>query len=179
MSNLKTEYKSSIYFKLLEDFKYENVHKIPKLLKIQVNCGLGLNCQNKNYLQKAIEDIKTITGQFPKITKAKKSIAGFKIRKGFPLGLTVTLRKEKMYYFLERLIKLTLPRIRDFRGLNPNSFDKNGNYNFGINDQFVFPELNFENINLKFGFNITIVMSSNQKNENFKLLEYLGFPFNK
>ena len=128
-------------------------------------------------MQKAIEEIRLITGQQPIITKSKKSIAGFKIRENVPLGLSVTLRREKMYSFLERFIKLVLPRIRDFRGLNPNNFDKHGNYNVGISDQLVFPDIDFETVDAKRGFNITIVTSAKNTSEGFFLLKELGVPF--
>ena len=177
MSNLKEKYLSEIVPKLLEEFKYENTHQIPKLEKIQVSAGLGLNAQNRVYLQKATEEIRLITGQQPILTISKNSIAGFKIREGMPLGLTVTLRREKMYAFLEKFTKLVLPRIRDFRGLNPNNFDKKGNYNIGISDQLVFPEIDYDSVEQRRGFNITIVTTANNSKEGFFLLKELGVPF--
>ena len=162
---------------ILTQFEYKNIHEIPKLEKIHISSGLGLNAQNRVFLQKAIEEIRLITGQQPIITKSKKSIAGFKIRENVPLGLSVTLRREKMYSFLERFIKLVLPRIRDFRGLNPNNFDKHGNYNVGISDQLVFPDIDFETVDAKRGFNITIVTSAKNTSEGFFLLKELGVPF--
>jgi large subunit ribosomal protein L5 len=177
MSNLKKEYKEEIISKLQKEFQYKNKHEIPKLEKIQISAGLGLNAQNKAYLQKAIEEIRLITGQQPILTIAKKSIAGFKIREGMPLGLTVTLRREKMYAFLEKFVKLVLPRIRDFRGLNPNNFDKHGNYNVGISEQLVFPEIDYDNVEQRRGFNITIVSSGKNVKESFFLLKELGVPF--
>lgn len=179
MSNLKTEYNNNVIPKLNKEFNYSNVHQIPKIAKIHVSCGLGLNAQNRTYLQKATDEIRIITGQHPILTTAKKSIAGFKVREGMPLGLTVTLRREKMYAFLEKFIKLVLPRIRDFRGLNPNNFDKFGNYNVGISDQLVFPEIDYDNVEQKRGFNITIVTTAKTKQEGFYLLQQLGFPFSK
>ena len=127
MSNLKTEYKEIVVSKLQNEFNYTNPHQIPKLEKIVISASLGLNAQNKTFLQNAINEIRTISGQQPILTIAKKSIAGFKIREGMPLGLVVTLRRDKMYAFLEKFIKLVLPRLRDFRGLNPNQFDSEGN----------------------------------------------------
>lgn len=177
MNNLKQEYKSVVCPKLLNKFDYKNIHQIPKLQKIQINAGLGLNGQNKATLQKAIEEIRLISGQHPLITTSKKSIAGFKLREGVPIGLTVTLRREKMYAFLERFIKLVLPRIRDFRGLNPKNFDKEGNYNVGISDQLVFPEINFDDVEKRRGFNISIVTSAKNSSESFFLLKELGLPF--
>lgn len=177
MTNLKIEYKETIIPKLTEHFKYKNVHQIPKIEKIMVSTALGLNAQNKNYLQKSIEEIRLITGQQPIITKAKKSIAGFKIREGMQLGLKVTLRREKMYSFLEKFIKLTLPRIRDFRGLDSSKFDKYGNYNIGISEQLAFPEIDYDKVDQKRGFNITIVTTSKTLDESFFLLKEFGVPF--
>jgi large subunit ribosomal protein L5 len=177
MTNLKTEYRNILIPKLKTEFKYKNIHEIPKIEKIVISSALGLNAQNKNYLQKAIEEIRLITGQQPILTKAKKSIAGFKIREGMTLGLKVTLRREKMYAFLEKFIKLVLPRIRDFRGLNPNNFDKYGNYNIGISEQLVFPEIDYDSVEQKRGFNITIVTTAKNSKESFFLLSELGVPF--
>jgi large subunit ribosomal protein L5 len=177
MNNLKTDYLEIVTPKLLNEFNYKNKHEIPKIEKILISSGLGLNAQNRTFLQKAIEEIRNISGQQPIMTKAKKSIAGFKIREGMPLGLYVTLRREKMYAFLEKFIKLVLPRIRDFRGLNPNNFDKNGNYNIGISEQLVFPEIDYESVDQRRGFNITIVTTAKNRAEGFFLLKELGVPF--
>lgn len=178
MNNLKNLYLNSVQKKLKTQFLYKNVHEIPKITKVVVTYGLGVKGnQNKAFLKKCIEDIRNISGQHPIILISKKSIAGFKIREGMPIGLMVTLRKEKMYCFLERLIKLALPRTRDFRGLNPDSFDNFGNYSLGISDQFVFPELQDDMLDQKRGFNITIVMNSKNSKENYFLLKELGFPF--
>jgi len=179
MSNLKNDYLTSVVPKLMEEFKYKNIHQIPKIEKINVSAGLGLNAQNRVFLQKATEEIRQITGQHPVLTIAKKSIAGFKVREGMPLGLTVTLRREKMYAFLEKFIKLVLPRIRDFRGLNPTNFDKNGNYNLGISEQLVFPEIDYDSVDQRRGFNITIVTSAKNPAEGLFLLKELGVPFSK
>lgn len=179
MNNLKDHYLKVVVPKLVEEFQYKNIHQIPKIEKIQINAGLGLNASNRVYLQKATEEIRIITGQQPILKNAKKSIAGFKVRQDMPLGLTVTLRREKMYSFLERFIKLALPRIRDFRGLNPNTFDKYGNYNLGISEQLVFPEIDFEMVDQRRGFNITIVTTAKNKQEGFFLLKELGVPFSK
>jgi large subunit ribosomal protein L5 len=179
MSNLKNDYLTSVVPKLMEEFKYTNIHQIPKIEKINVSAGLGLNAQNRVFLQKATEEIRQITGQHPVLTIAKKSIAGFKVREGMPLGLTVTLRREKMYAFLEKFIKLVLPRIRDFRGLNPTNFDKNGNYNLGISEQLVFPEIDYDSVDQRRGFNITIVTSAKNPAEGLFLLKELGVPFSK
>jgi large subunit ribosomal protein L5 len=179
MSNLKNDYLSTVVPKLVEEFKYENKHRIPKIEKIQISAGLGLNAQNRVFLQKATEEIRLITGQQPVLTLAKNSVAGFKIREGMPLGLTVTLRRAKMYAFLEKFIKLVLPRIRDFRGLNPNNFDKHGNYNLGISEQLVFPEIDYDSVDQRRGLNITIVTSAKNATEGFFLLKELGVPFAK
>ena len=179
MSNLKKEYLEVVVPKLLNEFKYSNIHQIPKIEKIQVSAGLGLNASNRVFLQKATEEIRQITGQHPVLTMSKNSIAGFKIREGMPLGLTVTLRKEKMYAFLEKFIKLVLPRIRDFRGLNPKNFDKHGNYNLGISEQLVFPEIDYDSVEQRRGFNITIVTTAKNSTESLFLLKELGVPFTK
>jgi large subunit ribosomal protein L5 len=179
MNNLKEHYIKVVVPKLLENFQYKNIHELPKIEKITINAGLGLNASNRVFLQKATEEIRVITGQQPILTNAKKSIAGFKVRQDMPLGLTVTLRREKMYAFLERFIKLTLPRIRDFRGLNPNTFDKFGNYNLGISEQLVFPEIDFDTVDQRRGFNITIVTTAKNQQEGFYLLKELGVPFSK
>jgi len=174
--NLKSIYKDSILPNLKEDFNYTNVHQVPKLIKIQINRGLGIEGQNTKLLQKSIEEIRLITGQHPIITKAKKSIAGFKLRETMNLGVTVTLRNYKMYTFLEKLIHLVLPRIRDFRGLSLNNFDRNGNYHFGLQEQLVFPEISYENVDQIRGLNISIVTSAKTKNEGIALLKGFGFP---
>jgi large subunit ribosomal protein L5 len=177
MNNLKKIYQTTIVNELKKEFKYTNIHQIPKLKKIIINMNLGLAFQNKIILKKAIEEIRTISGQHPIITKAKKSIAGFKIREGMSIGLVVTLRKEKMYAFFEKLVKLVLPRIRDFQGLNVKSFDNNGNYNFGIMDQFLFPELETDGSDSKRGFDITIVTTAKINSEALFLLKKLGLIF--
>jgi large subunit ribosomal protein L5 len=177
MSNLKKEYLENVIPKLLKEFKYENLHEIPKIEKIILSSGLGLSAQNRTYLQKAIEEFRLISGQQPLLTKAKNSVAGFKIREGMPLGLVVTLRREKMYAFLEKFIKLVLPRIRDFRGLSAKNFDKNGNYSLGISDQLVFPEIDYDTVDQRRGFNISIVTTAKNSTESFFLLKELGVPF--
>ena len=179
MTNLKNYYKETVIPKLFTEFQYSNVHQIPKIEKITFSAALGLNAQNRVFLQKATDEIRAITGQQPILTKAKNSIAGFKIREGMPLGLCVTLRREKMYAFLEKFIKLVLPRIRDFRGLNPKNFDRHGNYNLGISEQLVFPEIDYDSVEQRRGFNITIVTTAKNSTEAFFLLKELGVPFQK
>lgn len=175
----KKIYQTRIKSILKEKFNYTNDHQIPKLVKIQINRGLGLSAQNRTILQKSVEEIRIITGQQPIITKSKKSIAGFKTREGMDLGLTVTLRNDFMYAFLEKLIHLVLPRIRDFRGLNPDSFDSNGNYNLGLREQLVFPEIDYNMIDQIRGYNISIVTTAKTADESRILLQEFGFPFRK
>ena len=174
--NLKSLYKDLIFPNLIKQFDYKNNHQVPKLVKIQLNRGLGVDGQNNKTLQKSVEEIRLITGQQPILTKAKKSIAGFKVREEMILGITVTLRDKKMYAFLEKLIHLVLPRIRDFRGLSLKGFDRNGNYNFGLKEQLVFPEINYENVDQIKGLNISIVTTAQTKNEGIALLKEFGFP---
>ena len=165
---------------------FGNPHKIPRLKKIQINRGLGLAAQNTNILKKSIEEFTKITGQKPIITKSKKAIAGFKIREDMELGLTVTLRGQKMYAFLTKLIFFTFAQIRDFRGLSVRSFDKAGNYTFGLKEQLIFPEINYEDVDQPQGFTITLVMSSPSTNgttfnnvlNGMVLLKFLRFPLN-
>lgn len=176
---LKEKYKSEIVPNLIKTFGYKNIHQVPKITKIQINRGLGAAASNNSTLQQTIEEIRIITGQQPIVTMAKKSIAGFKLRENQPLGVTVTLRNTLMFSFLERLINLVLPRVRDFNGLNPNGFDQHGNYNFGLDNQLVFPEISYESVDQQRGFNITIVTTAKTQVEGFNLLQSYGFPFKK
>lgn len=169
-------YKETVIQNLKQKFEYKNIHEVPKIVKIQVNRGLGLDAQNNSILKKTVDEIRTITGQQPIITKAKKSIAGFKVREEMNLGVTVTLRGEKMFSFLEKLIHLVLPRIRDFRGLSAKGFDRDGNFNFGLREQLVFPEISYDTVDQTRGFNITIVTTAKTKNEGIALLKEFGFP---
>jgi large subunit ribosomal protein L5 len=177
MNNLKIYYKNYIIPKLINKFNYKNIHQIPKLIKITLNMGLGLNAQNKIFLKKAIDELKIISCQYPTLSYSKKSISNFKIRKKMILGIYVTLRNMKMYSFLEKLIKLALPRIRNFQGLNLDSFDKLGNYNLGLEDQLVFPDIDYSSVDIKRGLNINISTSSNNLEENIFLLKEFGLPF--
>ncbi len=179
MSNLKKQYQEKIVSELMKEFSYENKHQIPKLVKIQISSAYGERAQNANFLKLATEEIRLVSGQQPIVTKAKKSIANFKIREGMPIGLTVTLRREKMYSFLERLCKLVLPRIRDFRGLSHTHFDDHGNYHLGISDQLIFPEIDYEKVKERRGFRITIVTTAKTKKEGKFLLAELGLPFSQ
>jgi large subunit ribosomal protein L5 len=174
---LKENYKNKITKNLKDKYNYQNPHQVPKLVKIQINRGLGLAAQNKNILQKTVDEFRIITGQQPIITTAKKSIAGFKTREGMSLGVTVTLRSEMMYAFLERFINLVLPRIRDFRGLNIEGFDKKGNYNIGLREQLVFPEIDYNQIDQSRGFTISFVTTAKTADESLALLREFGLPF--
>ena len=190
LENIKQEYTEGIRGVLQKNDPdlFRNVHSIPKLEKIQINRGLGLSAQNTNILKKSIEEFRSITGQKPIITKSKKAIAGFKIREDLELGLTVTLRGEKMYAFLTKLIFFTFSQIRDFRGLSVRSFDKAGNYTLGLKEQLIFPEINYEDVDQPQGFTITLVFSSSSRKtrsatidkvlNGMLLLKFLRFPLN-
>ena len=175
--SLKKRYREKIQPKLLKDLNLSNIHQVPRVVKVTVNRGLGEAAQNAKSLEASINELATITGQKVLVTRAKKAIAGFKIRQGMPIGCAVTLRGERMYAFLERLINLALPRIRDFRGVSPKSFDGRGNYNLGIKEQIIFPEIDYDRIDHIRGMNITIVTSANTDEEGRELLHSLGMPF--
>jgi large subunit ribosomal protein L5 len=174
---LKTRYVEEIVPKLTEQFSYANPHQVPKVVKIVINRGLGEASQNAKALESSINELTTITGQKPVVTRAKKAIAGFKLRKGMPVGVMVTLRGERMYAFLERLICLALPRIRDFRGISPKSFDGRGNYSLGVREQLMFPEIEYDSIDQIRGMDISIVTSANNDEEGRTLLKEMGMPF--
>ncbi len=171
-------YSKEVFPKLKERFSYTNPHQVPKLQKIVLNMGIGEAVQNPKLIESAVADMASITGQKPVIRRAKKAIANFKLREGLPIGVSVTLRKEKMYEFLDRLITVALPRVRDFRGVPRNSFDGNGNYSMGIQEQIIFPEIDLEKTQLR-GLSITFVTSAKTNDEGFALLEEFGFPFRK
>ena len=175
--NLKETYTAEIAAKLKEEFGYSNIHQIPKVVKVIVNRGLGEASQNAKALESSIREVATITGQKPVVTRAKKAIAGFKIRQGMPVGVMVTLRGDRMYAFLERLINLALPRIRDFRGISPKSFDGRGNYSLGVKEQLIFPEIDYDTIDQIRGFDISIVTTANTDEEGRALLKEMGMPF--
>lgn len=174
---LKTIYQKTIVPKLTEQFHYQNIHQVPRVLKVTVNRGLGEASQDAKALESSLKELATIAGQKPVVTRAKKSIAGFKVREGMPVGVMVTLRSQRMYSFLERLINLSLPRIRDFRGVSPNSFDGRGNYTLGIREQLIFPEIEYDSIDRIRGMDITIVTSANTDEEGRALLKEMGMPF--
>jgi large subunit ribosomal protein L5 len=174
---IKQLYNETVVPKLREQFNYQNVHQVPKVLKITVNRGLGEAAQNAKALENSLNEIAIITGQRPVVTRAKKAIAGFKIRQGMPVGIMVTLRRDRMHAFLDRLINLSLPRIRDFRGVSPKSFDGRGNYTLGIREQLIFPEVSYDSIDQIRGMDISIITSANTDEEGRALLKALGMPF--
>lgn len=174
---LKNLYQETIVPKLKEQFGYTNIHQVPKVVKVTVNRGLGEASQNAKALESSLNELATITGQKPVITKAKKAIAGFKIRQGMPVGVMVTLRSERMYAFLDRLINLALPRIRDFRGISPNSFDGRGNYSLGLREQLIFPEIDYDSIDQIRGMDISIITTAQTDEEGRALLKEMGMPF--
>lgn len=174
---LKQFYFENAVPKLQEQFKYQNLHEVPKVLKVTVNRGLGEAASNAKALEASISEIGLITGQRPVVTRAKKAIAGFKIRQGMPIGVMVTLRRDRMYSFLDKLINLTLPRIRDFRGVSPKSFDGRGNYTLGLREQLIFPEVEYDSIDQIRGMDLSITTSANTDEEGRALLKVLGMPF--
>ena len=177
MSILRNKYQKEIIPSLKEILGTDNVMALPKLKKIVINMGVGEAINDKKHLTSAVSDLEAISGQKPIITNARKSVASFKIREGWPLGCKVTLRGNRMYEFVDRLINIAIPRERDFRGLNPKSFDNQGNYSFGIREQIIFPEINYDNIDQIRGMDICINISAKTKDEAKVLLEELKFPF--
>lgn len=179
MSVLANEYKEEFLPQLMEKFDYNNVMEAPKVEKIVVNVGLGDAKEDTKLLDTVVDEIARITGQNPTVTRAKKSIANFKIRAGMPIGVKVTLRGEQMFEFLYKLINITMPRIRDFRGVSPKSFDGRGNYSLGISEHTVFPEINIDDVDNVHGMEITIVTSAETDEEAFELLSIMGMPYKK
>ena len=177
MSRLSEEFNNKIKKKMMEKFEYKNIFQIPKVYKIVLNMGIGDAKEDSKLLDKAQEELSLISGQKAVKTKAKKAIAGFKIREGMPLGVSVTLRNKIMYEFLDRLINIAIPRVRDFRGLNPKSFDGNGNYTLGIREQIIFPEINYDKIDKVRGLDITICTSAANDVEALELLKNFNMPF--
>jgi large subunit ribosomal protein L5 len=176
---LKTYYVQKIMPKLFEQFKYNNKHEVPKIEKIVINRGVGDASQNSKLIDASLKEIAVIAGQKGIITRSKKSIAGFKIREQMPVGVSVTLRGDKMYGFLDRLIHLALPRVRDFQGINPKSFDKNGNYSIGLEEQLMFPEIEYDKIDQIRGMDISIVTTAGKQEAGLALLKEFGLPFKK
>ncbi len=179
MNRLKEKYSKDVIPALMKHFGFDNIHCVPKLEKVSVNIGVGEATQNKALLDNAVKELTTITGRKPIITKAKKSISNFKLREGMPIGCKVTLRGEIMYEFVDRLISIVIPRVRDFRGTSNKSFDGRGNFSLGIKEQTVFPEIEYDKIDAVRGLNITIVTTANNDEEGRELLRFLGMPFKK
>lgn len=179
MARLKDFYKNEIVPNLVKKFNYKNIMEVPKLDKIVINMGVGEAKENVKALESATKDLEIIAGQKPVITKAKKSIANFKLREGMSIGCKVTLRGEKMYDFADRLINLALPRVRDFRGVNPNAFDGRGNYSLGIKEQLIFPEIDYDKVDKVRGMDIIFVTTANTDEEARELLTGFGMPFRK
>ena len=177
MARLKELYNTEIIPQLMKDFSYSNVMEVPKVEKIVINMGLGEAIQNVKILDSAVVELAAIAGQKAVITKAKKSIASFKLRQGMPIGCMVTLRREKMYEFLDRLVNVSLPRVRDFKGVSGKAFDGNGNYSLGVKEQLIFPEINYDKVDKIKGMNITIVTSARNDEEGRALLKLMGMPF--
>ena len=177
MARLAELYNKEMVAQLMKDNNYKNVMEVPKLVKIVLNMGLGEAIQNVKILDSAVEEMATIAGQRPVITKAKKSIASFKLRQGMPIGVSVTLRREKMYEFLDRLVSVSLPRVRDFKGISGKAFDGKGNYSMGIKEQLIFPEIDYDKVDKIKGMNITIVTTAMTDAEGKALLKLMGLPF--
>lgn len=174
---LKDFYKKNVIQKLMKDFGYSNVMQVPRITKITLNMGVGEAVNDKKVVDNAVADLMKIAGQKPVVTKSRKSVAGFKIREGWPIGCKVTLRRDRMYEFLERLLYIAIPRVRDFRGLNRRSFDGRGNYSLGIKEQIVFPEIQYDKIDALRGMDITITTTARTNEEGLALLAAFNFPF--
>ena len=179
MVRLKTTYLDDIVPKLRQDFDYKNIHQVPKIEKITINMGLGEAVANPKIIDGAVKQMAALSGQQPVVTRARKSIANYKLREGMPIGCKVTLRRDRMYEFLDRLLNIALPRVRDFRGVSPKAFDGRGNYSLGIREQIIFPEVNYDSVDKILGLNITIVTSAQTDDESRRLLSYFGMPFRK
>ena len=179
MSRLKEMYQNEIVDAMIKKFGYKNIMEVPKLDKVVINMGVGEAKDNAKALEAAVNDLGLITGQKPVITRAKKSVANFKIREGMNLGCKVTLRSDRMYEFLDRLFNIALPRVRDFRGINPNSFDGRGNYSMGVKEQLIFPEIDYDKIDKVRGMDIIFVTTANTDEEARELLSLMGAPFAK
>ena len=178
-NRLREKYENEVVKQLIEQFGYENVMQVPKLEKIVINVGLGKAKDNQNLLNSVKNELALITGQVPVEAKAKKSVANFKLREGQAIGAKVTLRRDKMYDFLDKLISISLPRVRDFRGINPNSFDGRGNYSLGIKEQLIFPEIKYDDVDFLHGMDITIVTTAQTDEEAKAFLQLMGMPFTK
>ena len=179
MNRLRQKFDNEIKNLMVEKFNYSSVMEVPKIDKIVINMGLGEAVSNSKILDEAVAELALITGQKPVVTRAKKSIAGFRLREGMPIGCKVTLRGERMYDFLDKLVSVSLPRVRDFRGVSKNSFDGRGNYTLGVKEQLIFPEIEFDKINKVRGMDIVIVTTANTDEESRELLTQFGMPFQK
>ncbi|MFC2949263.1 50S ribosomal protein L5 [Virgibacillus sediminis] len=179
MNELKQKYQDEITPSLMNKFNYDSVMQVPAIEKIVINMGVGDAVQNSKALDDAVEELALISGQKPMVTRAKKSIAGFRLREGMPIGAKVTLRGERMYEFLQKLVAVSLPRVRDFRGISKKAFDGRGNYTLGVKEQLIFPEINYDKVSKVRGMDIVIVTSSNTDEEARELLAQLGMPFQK
>ena len=179
MNRLKEQYSNDVVNSLMEKFDYESVMEVPKIEKIVLNMGVGDAVANSRNLENAVNELTLIAGQKPVITRAKKSVAGFRLREGIPIGAKVTLRGERMYDFLDKLVSVSLPRVRDFRGVNKNSFDGRGNYTLGVREQLIFPEINYDDVSKVRGLDIVIVTTADTDEEARELLAELGMPFQK
>jgi large subunit ribosomal protein L5 len=177
MSRLKALYKSDVVAALQAEFGYENVMQVPRVTKVTLNMGVGEAIGDKKQMDNAVRDLAAISGQKIVVTNARRSVAGFKIREGWPIGAKVTLRKARMWEFLDRLVDISLPRVRDFRGINPKSFDGRGNYSMGVKEQIIFPEIEYDKVDKLRGLDITITTSARTNDEGLALLKALSFPF--
>ncbi|MCQ4635416.1 50S ribosomal protein L5 [Anaerovorax odorimutans] len=178
-ARLKENYDNNVFKALMEKFSYKNAMEVPKLEKVTINMGLGEAKDNAKIMESAVEELALITGQRPVVTKAKKSIANFKVRQGMPVGAKVTLRGENMYTFVDKFFNIALPRVRDFKGVSKNSFDGRGNYSMGIKEQLIFPEINYDKVDMVKGMNIVFTTTAKTDEEAAALLELLGMPFEK
>lgn len=177
MANFKTKFREEILPRLKEELGVKNVHEVPRITKITLNMGVGEAIGDKKVIEHAMADLEKIAGQKAVVTKARRSVAGFKVREGWPIGVKVTLRRERMYEFLERLVDIALPRVRDFRGLSPKSFDGRGNYSMGVKEQIIFPEVDYDKIDTLRGLDITLTTTAKNDDEGRALLKAFNFPF--
>lgn len=177
MARLQEFYEKEVVAQLMEKFGYSNIMQVPRLKKITLNMGLGEAVADKKVIEKAVDDMTKVAGQKPVVTKARKSVASFKIRDDYPIGCKVTLRRDRMYEFFDRLVTISLPRVRDFRGVSPKSFDGQGNYNLGVKEQIIFPEINYDQIDAIRGMDIAVTTTARTDEEGMALLQAFGFPF--
>ncbi|GAA6146715.1 50S ribosomal protein L5 [Thalassolituus maritimus] len=177
MSRLKDLYKNEVVAKLTEEFGYKNVMEVPRVSKVTLNMGVGEALGDKKLMDSAVADMEAIAGQKAVVTKARKSVAGFKVREGWPIGCKVTLRRDRMWEFMDRLVDISLPRVRDFRGINPKSFDGRGNYSMGVKEQIIFPEIDYDKVDKVRGMDVTITTTAKTNDEGRALLKALQFPF--